>query len=151
MLFRRFDASDAPFCAALAKDCLPEAWSEAEFAALPQNALARFFVCEEDGAIIGFCGLYLVADEGQIMEVCVSPVYRRRGIAKALLHTMMQDAISAGADWFSLEVRSQNVSAIALYTALGFVSVGLRRRYYRNPCDDAILMEKRITSVPSHL
>ncbi len=150
MVFRRFDASDASSCAALAKDCLPEAWSEAEFASLPQNALARFFVCEEDGEIVGFCGLYLVADEGQIMEICVNPAYRRRGIATSLLHTMMQDAISAGAGWFSLEVRSQNASAIALYTALGFVRVGLRRRYYRNPCDDAILMEKRIASDISH-
>ena len=140
MPIRPFTSDDAPFVAALAKETLPEPWSEQALRTLP--SFARFFVSyDQDGRISGFCGLYLIADEGQIMEVAVAPDHRRRGIARDLLSHMIQDARAAGAVRFSLEVRSQNQGAQALYASLGFTVTATRRRYYKNPDDDAVLMD----------
>ncbi len=128
---------------ALAQLCLPEAWSEAALAALPENPLAHFFVARRDGVLLGFCFMYLVADEGQIMEIATDPAHRRQGIARQLLSHLLADGQAHGATLFTLEVRAQNAAAQALYASLGFVADGVRRNYYRNPTDDAILMSKR--------
>lgn len=140
---REVEKADAETLAALAKDCLPEAWSARAFAALPDNDMAHFLLCALDGKTVGFCGAYLVCDEGQIMEVAVDAAYRRQGIAKTLLCDLMARLLARGARFFSLEVRAQNESARALYEDLGFYEVGVRKHYYKKPDDDAILMEKQ--------
>ncbi len=143
MTVRPFRKEDAPTLAAIAALTLPEAWSEASFSSVAENPIAHFFVCELDGKAVGFCGMYLVADEGQIMEVAVLPDYRRRGIAKALLCELLACGAVRGAQSFSLEVRAQNEAARQLYQAMGFYEVGVRKGYYKRPNDDAVLMEKR--------
>ena len=137
-----FCAADAPEVAALARRTLPEAWSEASFAALADNSLARCLLARRDGVLLGFAFLYLVADEGQIMEVATHPDARRQGVARTLLCRLLADATDGGAMRFTLEVRAQNEAARALYTSLGFVEDGVRRHYYRNPTDDAVLMSR---------
>jgi ribosomal-protein-alanine N-acetyltransferase len=139
-----FCAADAPDVAALAHLTLPEAWSEAAFAALADNPLARCLLARRDGVLLGFAFLYLVGDEGQIMEVATHPDARRQGVARTLLCRLLADATDGGATRFTLEVRAQNEAARTLYASLGFVEDGVRRRYYRNPTDDAVLMSRTV-------
>ncbi len=143
-MIRPFCREDACALAEIARESLPEAWSEASFRALCDNPLAYFFVATEEEKPIGFCGMYLVADEGQIMEVAVKADYRRRGIAKALLCELLACGTLHGAKSFSLEVRAQNAAARRLYETMGFYQVGMRKGYYKRPSDDAVLMEKRL-------
>ncbi len=143
---REITKEDADTLWQLAKDCLPEAWSARAFAALPENEMAHFLLCEADGKAVGFCGAYLVCDEGQIMEVAVDAAYRRKGIAKTMLCDLLARLLMRGARFFTLEVRKQNEGARALYESLGFYEVGVRKHYYKQPDDDAILMEKQGSS-----
>ncbi len=140
---RPFTPSFAPAVYALAKACLPECWSEAEYARQSENPLSHFYVAvsEDDTELLGFCGLYLVAGEGQIMEIVTSPKKRRQGIGQALLSHMLKQARDCGATTFTLEVRAKNTGARALYEKAGFVQNGLRKQYYHHPTDDAVLMQ----------
>ncbi len=139
---RPMAGSDADRVFEIAKAALPEPWSKQDYAALPDHTFARSFVAEAEGVLLGFCFLYLIADEGQIMEIAVDKPYRRRRVAQALLSHMIEGAASEGATRFTLEVRSQNLPAIGLYTSFGFTEVGRRKHYYKNPTDDAVLMDR---------
>lgn len=97
---------------------------------------------EESGKMIGFCGLRIIAGEGNIMNICVHPEYRKRGLGEALLTFLMQEGRNEGADSYTLEVRVSNEAAIALYEKLGFVSEGRRKKYYDDG-EDAYIMWKR--------
>ena len=97
---------------------------------------------EESGKMIGFCGLRIIAGEGNIMNICVHPEYRKRGLGEALLTFLMQEGRNEGADSYTLEVRVSNEAAIALYEKLGFVNEGRRKKYYDDG-EDAYIMWKR--------
>lgn len=100
----------------------------------------RFTVALAGETLVGHIVLSAVLDEGSIDNVAVSPEYRRRGVADALV----RDAIARGRDmglaFITLEVRAGNDPAIALYRKHGFVEVGRRKNYYEKPREDAILM-----------
>ena len=100
------------------------------------------YVAESDGEIIAYWLGRLIAPEGEIYRVAVSPEYRRRGIAYRLLDYGVKTSRGAGLETLFLEVRSKNTAARALYTAYGFTTVGVRRGYYRDPDDDARVMIK---------
>jgi ribosomal-protein-alanine N-acetyltransferase len=103
-------------------------------------------VIERQGAIAGFLVARIVAAEGEILNLAIKPTSRRGGLGRLLLHAG-EDAIgAAGASDVFLEVRESNAAAIRFYERCGFSPGGRRRRYYRNPDEDAVLMRKRITS-----
>ena len=99
------------------------------------NEYAYYFVAEADGNIVGFCGVHIVLDEGHIMNVAVLPEYRGRGIGESLLLTMMS---YTNLNYYTLEVRVSNKSAISLYKRLGFLTAGKRPNYYID--EDALIM-----------
>ena len=107
---------------------------------VPELAL----VAEEDGAPAAYVGAHVAADEASINNVATDPQYRRRGLAEALLRELMARAEKQGVRKYSLEVRVGNAAAIALYTKLGFEPVGVRRRYYSHPQEDALIMIKEL-------
>ncbi len=102
--------------------------------------LDRFSVAVEDGAVAGYAVLSSVLDEGSLDNIAVSPAYRRRGIADALLGDILRQAREQALASVTLEVRASNAPAIALYRKHGFAEVGRRRNYYEKPREDAILM-----------
>lgn len=119
--------------------CFAEPWTEEGLREELDNACARFLVAEaEDGAVAGYIGCHTVLDEGYIANVAVSPVYRRRGIGRQLVQALLKR--SEDLAFVTLEVRVSNQAAIALYTDCGFQSVGVRKKFYSHPTEDALLM-----------
>jgi ribosomal-protein-alanine N-acetyltransferase len=136
---RLADCADAPAIYDIETASFKTPWSyESIRADVCLNENAYYFVAEEDGNIVGFCGIHAVLDEGHIMNVAVKPEYRGRGVGEALLRTMIaQTDLEA----YTLEVRVSNRAAISLYKRLDFETVGIRPEYYID--EDALIMWRR--------
>ena len=104
----------------------------------------RLLVAEEadTGAVLGYAGLLVVADEGYITNVAVFPEYRRCGIAAKILEVYLNFAQANGLAFLTLEVRPTNEAAIALYRRFGFEEVGRRRNYDDLPKEDALILTR---------
>ncbi len=90
--------------------------------------------------VAGFCAFWLVVDEIHINNVALRPAFRARGLGTALLTHVLAEARRLGARRATLEVRASNIGAQRLYQRLGFAQTGLRRRYYTNPVEDAVIL-----------
>ena len=128
--------------AALEKICFRDPWSEKSIAYELTNQLSHWIVAEEDGVVLGYVGSQSVIDEADMMNVAVHPDYRRKGIAEALVNTLVERLQKMGSHCLTLEVRASNVTAITLYEKLGFSEIGRRKNYYRNPREDALILRK---------
>lgn len=98
--------------------------------------------------VVGWGGIWCVADEAEIASVCVDPAYRRLGGGTKLLQTLLRQARLSGAQNVYLEVRASNQAAQELYRGAGFECIGVRKRYYTNPLEDAVLMRCNIMRQP---
>jgi [ribosomal protein S18]-alanine N-acetyltransferase len=106
-----------------------------------QSDVARVYVLrDESGAAAAFCMCWLIVDELHINTIAVDPARRRAGLATTLMRYVMDEAVSAGAHRCTLEVRASNDAARRLYEALGFMEKGIRRLYYSQPDEDAIIL-----------
>ena len=119
-----------------------EAWSEKSIASELENELSRWLVAENDGTVAGYVGSQTVMDETDMMNVAVHPDYRRQGIAEELVTALIRALKEQASRCLTLEVRASNEPAKALYEKLGFAQVGLRKNYYRNPREDALILRK---------
>lgn len=132
---------DIPALSALEKICFSDPWSENAFWAELENPRSRFMTALDNvGLILGYLGLHYVLDEGYIANIAVDPMFRRRGIASALLADAERFGRRTGLSFLTLEVRRTNLGAQELYRRHGFVPVGFRKNYYHNPTEDAVLM-----------
>lgn len=93
--------------------------------------------------IIGFAGMWLAFDEAHITTIGVDPEHRGQGLGELLFLCMIDEAISRGANWLTLEVRVSNTPAQALYRKYGFTVHGTRKRYYSDNNEDALIMWSR--------
>ena len=128
--------------AALEKLCFVDPWSENSIASELKNPLALWLVAEFQGEVAGYIGSQSVLPESDVMNVAVNPVHRRKGIAEALVLALCDALKAGGNESLTLEVRASNAPAIALYEKLGFVQIGRRPNYYRNPKEDALILRK---------
>lgn len=126
----------------LEKICFSQPWSYKSLEEELTNDTAYFYVALINGNAVGYIGLYIVCESCFITNVAVFPEYRKQGIATALLRRAFLTATSHGTDFISLEVRKSNTAAIALYSSLQFEEMGLRKNYYRNPPEDALIMTR---------
>jgi ribosomal-protein-alanine N-acetyltransferase len=109
---------------------------------LTENRCAVYVVGEIDGNVAGYGGMWKMVDEGHITNIAVDPKYRCRGIGDAILGTLVKFAGENGISAMTLEVRTQNQPAHSLYIKHGFKDEAIRKGYYTNPVDDAIIMWK---------
>ena len=142
MMIVRMNESHVKAVAELEKLCFSDPWSENSVASELKNKLALWLVAEEEGQVAGYIGSQTCTDESDVMNVAVHPDFRRRGIAEALVNALVEELKMIGSHCLTLEVRATNVPAIALYGKLGFVEIGRRKNYYRNPREDALIMRK---------
>lgn len=123
----------------LAKANLKEGWSEQTYLAQLSNPNDRTYIAYIDGVPCGFISAWIILDEIEINNIAVAPEYRRRGVAKALFARLYSDEAAART---VLEVRAGNAAAIALYEGLGFKQAGVRKNFYSEPTEDALIMIK---------
>ena len=129
--------------AELEKICFStQAWSYKSLEEELTNPTAYFFTALVSGEVAGYIGMYIVCENCYVTNVAVFPQYRRQGIARALIKMAMLTADAMETDFISLEVRPSNKAAIALYKSFGFEQNGLRKNYYKNPNEDALIMTK---------
>lgn len=129
--------------AALEAVVFTDPWSEGAYRELLTHPYCHYLVAELDGRVVGFAGMTVSLDEGDIDKVMVAPEMRRRGMADRLLESLMAWGAELGVKDYTLEVRRGNAPAIALYEKHGFVSEGIRPGYYSNPREDAMILWKR--------
>jgi [ribosomal protein S18]-alanine N-acetyltransferase len=98
------------------------------------------YVAEKDGEIAGFICTMQVMDECTVTNISVKSSFRRQGIAEFLFGNLIEVMDSRDVFYYYLEVRASNLAAIDLYRKLGFTQIGVRKDYYHNPVEDAIVM-----------
>lgn len=142
MTFREMLVEDLEQVDELEKRLFPDPWTKEGFLAFMTKDNTMFFVIEEKEKILGYCSMQTVLDEGDILNVAVSPDRQREGIGYFLVDSMLRIAEMNGIHVVHLEVRESNGTARRLYERLGFVQDGLRKNYYTDPVENAVLMTK---------
>lgn len=143
IIYRAMTPADVPFISRLEEETFSMPWSPASFLQMIEREDARYYVAEEDGRLLGGCGLLMIAGEGSISNVAVAPQARKRGVGTGLLRHLISKGDQEGLTAYTLEVRVSNAAAIGLYRKLGFVSEGIRPNFYEKPTEDAMIMWKR--------
>ncbi|WP_270567614.1 ribosomal protein S18-alanine N-acetyltransferase [Clostridium beijerinckii] len=115
-------------------------WSKSSYMQELTNPVAKYFVAKVDNKVIGFAGTWIVLDEAHITNIAIHPNYRKQGIASKLLEELLYYCKSQGCIAYTLEVRKSNVAAKALYEKYNFKQEGIRKGYYEDNKEDAILM-----------
>ena len=138
LLLRPMRLEDLPAVMEIDRQSLSRPWSEAIWREELTSPFGLYVVLEEGDDISGHIGIKHIADEAHVMTLAVRPERRRRGFARLLVEAALADPASADTRRLYLEVRPSNIPARALYDSLGFVSSGVRPRYYGD--EDALLM-----------
>ena len=139
------EASHVPQIAALEQICFSDPWPDAAVRSELNNPLSLWLAAMDGDTVIGYVGSQTVLGEADIMNVAVSPAYRRMGVAELLLSELQRRLAADGVYRLTLEVRQSNAPAIALYQKLGYGQVGCRPNYYHKPKEDALILRKEWT------
>lgn len=142
MMIQRMNEAHIPQIAALEAACFSAPWSEDCLRYELTNGLALWLAAVEDEKVVGYVGSQTVMGESDMMNIAVHPDHRRQGIAQKLLDELSSQLKAMDSVCLLLEVRASNDSAIKLYEKNGFSQVGLRKNYYRNPKEDALILKK---------
>lgn len=142
MTIIQMTSAHVPQVAQLERVCFQDPWSERSIASELENPLSLWLVAMEEDRLLGYVGSQTVLDETDMMNVAVDPTARRQGVARALIQALTAQLKQRGSRKLSLEVRASNLGAIRLYESLGFVRLGCRPGYYRNPREDAWILGK---------
>lgn len=115
-------------------------WSEASFRHELSHPHGIFLVARRQGEVVGYAGCWVLVDEAHITTVAVGPDHQRQGIGRQLVSALLKHSHEMGATCATLEVRASNDPARKLYQSMGFVDAAVRRGYYPNNREDAIVM-----------
>ncbi len=140
MDFRRSLPKDARGIAELEAATFPDAWDYRSVVDLISTEGSMCFTACEGERVVAYVIGRLIPPEGEIYRVAVAEDKRRRGVAYRLLDYAVKTSRGRGLESLFLEVRSQNLPAIKLYTAYGFREISRRKNYYKDPVDDAVIM-----------
>ena len=140
-VIRRMTLDDLDAVVAIEAATFPTPWSRDSFQQeLERNVAARYLVAEMEGQVIGYAGAWIILDESHITNIAIEESCRGHGYGRALTASLMQYLSNLGASYATLEVRRSNLRAQSLYQSLGFVQLGVRKRYYEDNREDALLM-----------
>lgn len=139
MLIRSAERKDADTLAALAENTLREAWTAGGFADAIEDKSFFVYICENESEPIGYCVFSVAGDEAELLLIGVLNEHRRLGAGEALFKRLLSDAGDTGAGRLYLEVRSSNEAAIGFYIKQGMEELGIRKGFYREPVEDALV------------
>ena len=138
----RMNESHVSQIAQLERLCFSDAWSENSIRSELTNQLSLWLVVVDGERVAGYIGSQTVLGWADMMNLCVSPDYRRQGIGEKLTMELERQLRENKVECLTLEVRVSNAPAITLYEKLGFQQVGKRPRYYEKPREDALILRK---------
>lgn len=131
--------------AEIEKECIPDGWSEKTFEEALGNDGSLIFAAVCGGFTVGFLNGSYVLDEAELLNIAVSEDRRKNGIAGGLIERFESKLSEIGVKTVYLEVRESNAPARRFYEKYGYIQNGLRKNYYRNPTENAILMYKNLS------
>lgn len=140
IIIRRMTMDDVDGVYAVEVGSFVDAWTRDAFVSDMNNPVARYLVAEKDGQIIGYAGAWVILDESHITNIAVLKEHRGQGVGKRLTAGLLQYLSNLGAAYATLEVRRSNDVAQNLYRSLGFIQLGVRKRYYADNGEDALIM-----------
>jgi len=144
--FRPMRLSDIEEICRIEEEAFPTPWTSGAFYnELTNNQFAKYIVMEVDGDIAGYGGMWIIREEAHVTNIAVRAEYRGRKLGERLVRELQRTAVLLGARRMTLEVRVSNYIARRLYEKLGFYSVGLRRGYYTDNGEDAVIMWVNLT------
>ena len=138
-----------PHIASIEQDVFPDAWGYDVLSQCHNNPPYRMLAALDGGTVVGYLIALLIGDEAELLRIAVLPEYRKRGTGSALLEGLLRLCAEASVSRVTLEVRAKN-PAVEFYLRRGFKEFAVRREYYSNPADDAVLMEKIIIQKGVH-
>lgn len=141
---RRMTYEDLDEVVRLEKICFSDPWNRKCFEEELEHQFCIPLVVRLDDAIVGYTCLWYVDEQMEIANFAVSPEYRRRGIGRRLMQEVILESKEKGCTSVILSVRESNLPAENLYQEFGFKEVGRRKRYYRYPVEDAVIMVKEL-------
>jgi len=138
---RKMETGDVAAVAKIEQICFSDPWSEKMVADLIDSSWDEVWVLEtEENGLIGYINFRFIAGEGELMRIAVLPELRGHGLSRKLMDKMTESASKNAVTDITLEVRAGNEPAIGLYKAYGFAGEAVRKGYYHNPAEDALIM-----------
>ncbi len=137
------DAGDFAEICRLEQECFSAPWPvEVLYEDICANK-NRYFLLKDGEEAVGYAGVWMILDEAHINKICVSPGHRGKGYGKHLMQGILEAVWRLGADSLTLEVRRSNAAAISMYVDFGFSVEGIRKNYYEDTGEDALVMWKK--------
>lgn len=129
----------------------PRPWSAALFLGELKHRDHRVYVVARSGSsVVGYAGTMLIGPDAHVTTIAVDPAWHRRGIATRMLALVCREAVAMGAEQVTLEVRMSNRGAQRLYQAFGFAPAGVRKNYYAETNEDALIMWAHDVATPAY-
>nr|WP_317284061.1 ribosomal protein S18-alanine N-acetyltransferase [uncultured Sellimonas sp.] len=147
MIVRRASGKDAMYIAKIEGRVFGDAWSEDGIYETMNQKTTLVFVAEDKGQILGYVIFYYVLDEGEIARIACAPEFRRQGAGSLLFRALEEESRKRGIRIWHLDVRESNKNAIAFYRRHKFAEDGVRKFYYENPKENAVLMSRSLETV----
>lgn len=145
MKIRKMTREDIVSVVGVDGDAFSDAWREAAFREEIEKDYSHYFVCEIDGEIAGYAGIWCIYETAELIRIATAPEFQHRGIANMLMQEILSCAKSCGCERMMLEVRKSNTPAQALYKKFGFDEISVRKGYYNG--EDAIIMEMKAAAL----
>lgn len=136
--------NDVPELTALERLCFSRSWTEEQFLLGMGRGVLHVFGFKDRARLIAYLSFYHVGPDMEILNLAVHPDYRRQGLGEALLRRVLAACAELGIKQVRLEVRPNNIAALNLYSKVGFSRVGVRKNYYPDTGEDAVLMDKQL-------
>ena len=138
---KRMEESDLDGVVAIENASFTLPWSRNLFYKdLKENKHAHFFTLKDDGKLVAYAGFWLMLDEINIVTIAVHPDHRSKGLGGFILEALLEEGRRQGANIATLEVRVGNAAGRKLYERLGFIQIAIRKKYYSDNGEDALVM-----------
>lgn len=141
---RRISENDIEAIASLETEIFPDPWSAKSIKETYDQKHALILGAYQDGNLIGYVIFYYILDEGEIARIAVSPSHRRQGVADQIFAGLLEFCTQKDIERILLDVRVSNETAIAFYKKSGFAEDGIRKNFYDNPKEHALLMSTSV-------
>lgn len=143
MIVREMTYNDIASVADVDKKAFPDAWKTESFVDDFKKDYSHYFVAETDGEILGYAGIWCIYETAELIRIATTPEFRKKGVAKELMQTILDCAKTCECERMMLEVRRSNTPAQELYKKFGFGEISVRKGYYSG--EDAVIMEAKFT------